>query len=167
NTPGAIFAGETHFALEFRNEAEDRRRSRPRPRSPDQEFSMKRILVLLSLAVALTLLGANSDHHVTANLAANGDSGVHGTVQVTQSGKGGSEIVVSADGLHPGTTYSSFYYEHTDCTEPADHLGDLHVDASGHGEVHGTIDDDLDEVGSVSVRLGPGYGTLLACAKIH
>jgi hypothetical protein len=35
------------------------------------------------------------------------------------------------------------------------------------GGFHGKIDDDLDEVGSVSVRLGPDYGTLLACAAIH
>ena len=29
------------------------------------------------------------------------------------------------------------------------------------------MSDDLDEIGSVSIRLGPDYGTLLACAAVH
>jgi hypothetical protein len=37
----------------------------------------------------------------------------------------------------------------------------------GTASVSGKIDDDLDEVGSVSVRLGPSYGELQACADIH
>jgi len=51
--------------------------------------------------------------------------------------------------------------------EPADLLGTFTADSNGEGEVQGKIDDDVDEVGSVSVRLGPGYETLQACAPVH
>jgi hypothetical protein len=127
----------------------------------------KSLIALVALAVMLTANSASNDHHVRADLVAPDGSHVRGFVQVTQLGKGGAEITVVAEGLDPGVQYSSFYYESADCTEPADLLGNFTDGDDGHGEVHGTIDDDLDEVGSVSVRLGPGYGTLEACAKIH
>jgi hypothetical protein len=130
---------------------------------------MKRRIAWLSLVVAL--LGASAvpgaEHHIKADLVPNGGSGVSGFVQLTQLPHGGANLVVVAKGLHPGTVYASFYYESGDCTEPADPLGTFTAADDGHGEVHGKIDDDLDEVGSVSVRLGPGYGTLLACATVH
>jgi hypothetical protein len=111
--------------------------------------------------------GIAAEHHVRAALESNGGSGVTGFVQIEQLPHGGSNLTVQAFGLHPGTVYASFYYESSDCTEPADLLGTFTANASGEGQVNGKIDDDLDEVGSVSVRLGPGYGALQACAKIH
>jgi len=111
--------------------------------------------------------GIAAEHHVGAALEPNGGSGVTGFVQIEQLPHGGSNLTVQAFGLHPGTVYASFYYESSDCTEPADLLGTFTANASGEGQVNGKIDDDLDEVGSVSVRLGPGYGALQACAKIH
>ena len=97
---------------------------------------------------------------------ASDNSGVTGFVELTQLPHG-SHLVVVARGLTPGTTYASFYYESNNCTEPADLLGTFVGGDDGTGQVQGKIDDDLDEVGSVSVRLGPGYGTLLSCATVH
>jgi hypothetical protein len=118
------------------------------------------------LVLCASSLSAKSDH-VRADLVAVDGSGVSGFVQITQIPGGGSNINVVVHGLTPGTDYASFYYESGDCTEPADPFAEYKGGAGGTSEAHGKIDDDVDEVGSVSVRLGPGYGTLLACAKIH
>ena len=128
---------------------------------------MKRTIALLSLLLVIPVAGVviGGEHHVKADLAPNGDSHVTGFVQLTQLPHGGANVHVIARGLEPGAVYASFYYESSNCTEPADLLGTFTANASGTGEVHGKIDDDLDEVGSVSVRVGPGYGALLACAK--
>ena len=130
---------------------------------------MKKAIALLAALVTVLVTSPvpGAEHHVKADLVANGGSGVTGFVQLTQLPQGGANVHVVANGLHPGTVYSSFYYESSDCTEPADLLGTFTADDQGEGEVHGKIDDDLDEVGSVSVRLGPGYGDLQACAKVH
>jgi len=135
---------------------------------------MKKTFALLAaalLAVAATGGVAGSapgdEHHVKATLEPAPGSSVSGFVQLEQLPHGGTNITVVAKGLQPGTVYASFYYESSDCTEPADLLGTFTANSSGEGQVNGKIDDDLDEVGSVSVRLGPGYGTLLACAAVH
>ncbi|HEY3215015.1 MAG TPA: hypothetical protein VGK93_00845 [Candidatus Eisenbacteria bacterium] len=126
---------------------------------------------IATLAPLLLILAApavpGAEHHVKASLASIGDSGVSGFVELTQLPHGGTNLHLIAHGLHPGTVYASFYYESADCSAPADLLGTFTANPSGTGEVHGKIDDDLDEVGSVSVRLGPGYGTLIACASVH
>ena len=130
---------------------------------------MKKALApaVLFLAVLAPLALAAQDHHVKADLAAVGGSSVKGFVQLEQLPHGGANVHVIAKGLQPGTVYASFYYENNDCSAAHDLLGTFTANAGGVGEVHGKIDDDLDEVGSVSVRLGPDYGTLLACAKVH
>ena len=129
---------------------------------------MKKTIALLALLFAVPALSADPEpHHVKVPLVPNGDSGISGFVQITQLPNGGSNVHVIARGLQAGTEYASFYYESSDCTEPADLLGNLTMDATGTGQIEGKIDDDLDEVGSVSIRLGPDYGTLLACAKVH
>jgi hypothetical protein len=128
----------------------------------------KTIALLAALSMVLiTSAVPGGERHVKADLVASGGSGVTGFVQLTQLPKGGTNIHVVARGLNPGGVYASFYYESNDCSEPADLLGTFTADDQGDGEVHGKIDDDLDEVGSVSVRLGPGYGTLLACATVR
>lgn len=123
-------------------------------------------LALLLLVIA-TAAVAQSDHHIKAPLEPNGSSGVGGFVQLVQLPHGGSNLIVQATGLTPGHVYASFYYDSPDCTEPADQLGSFTADDEGHGSIQAKIDDDVDEVGSVSVRVGPGYGELLACAKVH
>ena len=128
----------------------------------------RKILSLTALTLVLGALAvAAEEHHIRASLDPNGGSGVTGFVELTQLPRGGANLNVVARGLHPGTVYSSFYYESSDCTEPADLLATFTADADGNGHANGKIDDDLDEVGSVSVRLGPGYGALQACAKTH
>ncbi len=126
---------------------------------------------IASLAVLVTALVASAvpgaERHLKADLVPNGGSGVTGFVQLTQLPHGGTNVHVIARGLSPGAVYASFYYESSDCSAPADLLGTFTGDDDGDGEAHGKIDDDLDEVGSVSVRLGPDYGTLLACATVH
>ena len=131
---------------------------------------MKKSIVSLTLVLGLISVasaGPGAEHHVKAGLVPNGDSGVKGFVELTQLPHGGTNVHVIARGLRPGTIYASFYYESADCSAPADVLGAFTAGPDGVGEVHGKIDDDLDEVGSVSVRLGPDYGHLLACASIH
>ena len=130
---------------------------------------MKATIAALASVLALLGIGAvtAAESHVRAELHPNDGSGITGFVQLTQLPHGGTNLHVVAKGLHPGTIYASFYYESSDCTEPADLLGTFTAADDGSGTVHGKIDEDLDEVGSVSVRLGPGYGDLLACAKVH
>ena len=123
-------------------------------------------LAALVLAATWTL-GVAEARHIKAPLTAQGGSGAGGFVQLTQLPGGGANLVVVATGLTPGTTYTSFYYESADCTEPADEFATFVADKDGEGHAQGKIDDDLDEVGSVSVRLGPGYGALQACAQVH
>jgi hypothetical protein len=106
------------------------------------------------------------------DLEAVDDSGVGGFVSLHQLKKGkGTSIVVQADGLTPDTEYVSLYYDNDTCElEPyseEDVIGGNYVaNADGHGQTHGDADDDLDEIGSVSVRLASDF-TLLACAKVH
>jgi len=130
---------------------------------------MKKTIAVLGVLAMILFAAAvpGAEHHVKAELVATDGSGVTGFVQLVQLPHGGTNIHVVARGLHPGTEYTSFYYESSNCTEPADLLGTFHAEPSGVGHVFGKIDDDLDEVGSVSVRLGPGYGTLIACATVH
>jgi len=127
----------------------------------------KAFLAPAILALLLTTSAAPADKHVKADLAPNGATGVTGFVQITQLPKGGSVVNVQARGLEPGKVYASFYYESSDCSAGHDLLATFTAAADGTGEAQGKIDDDLDEVGSVSVRVGPDYGDLLACAKIH
>lgn len=131
---------------------------------------MKRVTIsmLAALAIVLaTVANSGNDHHVKSDLTPNGDSGVSGFAQLEAMPHGGTNIHVEVRGLHPGVVYSSFYYDASDCSGEHDLLGTFTATPAGTGHVQGKIDDDLDEVGSVSVRLGPGYGDLLACARVH
>ena len=131
---------------------------------------MKRILAVL--AAATLLVGANqvqaqNEHHKRVPLETMNGSGISGWVNIVQLPQGGSNIVVTIQGLKDGDSYASFYYESSDCSQPADAFQEFTGTADGTITLHGKIDDDLDEVGSVSVRVGPGYGDLLACAAVN
>ena len=132
-----------------------------------KKFSVFVVLILVS-ALATSIYAARQEKHVKARLEEIGGSGVSGFVQVTQlpSHHDGSNLHVQITGLEDGTEYASFYYESDDCSAPADFFEGFTANGS-RATLVGKIDEDLDEVGSVSVRLGPGYGTLLACATIH
>ena len=131
---------------------------------------MKKISVLLASATLIlaTSVGfASTDHHAKVPLESIDHSGVSGFVQITQLPRGGSNLVINVEGLHPGASYATFYYESADCSAPADLIQSFIADGNGRALIHAKIDDDLEKVGSVSVRVGPTYGNLLACARIH
>jgi len=142
----------------------------PAVRSHELEVEMSKHRLLLASATLMLVVSvafAASDRHVRAPLEPNGGSGITGFVQLTQLPHGGSNLVMSISGLEPGSDYATFYYESTDCSAPADPFHAFTADDRGRATVQGKIDEDVDEVGSVSVRVGPGYGDLLACARIH
>jgi hypothetical protein len=122
------------------------------------------VLVLMGATAGVAL--AAGDHHVKAPLEPEGGSGVSGFVQLTAMPHGGTNIRVHATGLTRGVTYSSFYYEASNCTGSHDLLGTFTGNAAGVGHTHGKADDDLDEVGSVSVRTPDYFTTLFACATV-
>ena len=124
---------------------------------------MTRFIVGAILALALVGVAAAGDGHVKAPLEPVGGSGVTGTVQLQQLPKGGSNVHVVAHGLEPGATYTSFYYDDNQCQVGPEEVGTYTANASGTGTTHAKIDDDVDEVGSVSVRT-PDYSVLFACA---
>ena len=128
-------------------------------------------VVALMWAVAGTAptaaTAAGSEHHIRAELVAVGGSGVGGFVNLEQiPHEGGTHIQVVANGLQPGGQYVSLYYDNNTCTLPGDELGTYTANSGGIGTTGGKIDDDLDEVDSVSVRVA-GTLELLACAVIH
>lgn len=130
---------------------------------------MKKLLgaVVLSLGIAAAVAAA--EHHARASLVAVDDSGVSGAVNVVQLPHGGSNILVVARGLVPGEEYLSLYYENHTCElEPYsedDVIGTYTANAAGVGVTQAKLDDDLDEINSISVRASDF--TLLACADIH
>jgi hypothetical protein len=132
---------------------------------------MKKTIAAITVPMMILVGSAvgGTEHHVKADLVPVNGSGVTGLVQLPQLPHGGTNIHLVARGLHPDQAYASFYYESSDCSAPFDLLGPFTANAGGVGVVHGKIDDDLDEVGSVSVRLVINvlYGPLLACATVH
>ena len=122
-----------------------------------------------------TLLGAARQQGAAAkkakaHLEPIGNSGVGGFVTLHQLHQAeGTTIVVHAKGLTPGTAYVSLYYDNDTCElEPYsadDVIGEYASNPAGIGQTHGAADDDLDEIGSVSVRRADDF-TLVACATI-
>jgi hypothetical protein len=126
------------------------------------------IASMVALAtIVLACEASAGPHHIKADLVTMNGSGVTGFIQLTHQPHGGANLHVVASGLTPGAVYASFYYESSDCSAEADLLGVFTGKPGGVTAIHGKIDEDLDEVGSVSVRVGPDYGDLLACASLH
>ena len=120
------------------------------------------------MTFAVAAFGAAEDHHVRVPLDPSvAGSNVKGWVNVVARPSGGAMIMVMVEGLEANTTYTSFYYESADCSAPADKIETFTTDGEGRGRVRGDSDEDLDEIGSVSVRLGSDYGDLIACAALH
>ena len=130
---------------------------------------MRRVIVVLGILVLGVLaisVALADEHHAKVALVPVGGSGVTGFVQLEQIPSGGTNIHVVARGLQPGGDYVSLYYDNSTCTLPGDTLGAYTANRGGVGTTNGKIDDDLDEVDSVSVRTA-GDLTLLACARVH
>jgi hypothetical protein len=134
-------------------------------------------LSVLALAVALAVtLGlpavASANHpprNGTADLTQRNGSGISGTATLHQLSDGGTHIEVHAFGLTPGHHYISLYYSTTDCSQPDfanDQIGpDYTGNHAGHGHTHGTADDNLTLIHSVSVRDASTHN-LLACGTV-
>jgi len=98
-------------------------------------------------------------------------SGVTGFV-LLQPQTSGTFINVIVFGLQRDGQYLSLYYDNHTCELAADSVtndkvGNVYVgNRVGVGVTEGMVDDSLDEINSVSVRIGKDL-TLLACADIH
>jgi hypothetical protein len=83
---------------------------------------------------------------------------------------GGSLISANITGLTPGTQYLSLYYDNHTCElEPysQDDVISRYVgNSQGRAVFAKKVDDDLDEINSVSVRLASDF-SLKACADVH
>ena len=124
-------------------------------------------------ALATLLAGAaqpKSEHHIRTFLVPQAGSTVHGVVNLTQRPHGGTLITVVAKGLRPDGAYLSLYYGNDHCEIEAyaedDVLGSYTGNPSGVAVITARQGDDLDEIGSVSVRNADDF-SLLACAKVH
>ena len=128
------------------------------------------LLIVFILLLSATSVLAASDKHVKAKLIPVGDSGVTGMVKVQQLPHGGTNILVVAHGLSPDVEYVSLYYENHTCElEPYaedDVIGTYTANAAGVGQTENKLEDDLDEINSISVRLASDF-SLLSCADIH
>ena len=132
-------------------------------------FSVPPILAMVFLIVGAA--PANT-HHVKAPFVSANGSSVGGFVTLEAMPQGGTNITVHATGLTPGTHYLSIYYDNHVCDlEPDSVPNDVFVHYVGGDDgtatAHAKIDDDLDEVNSISVRLDNTDLTLQACADTH
>lgn len=124
------------------------------------------VLLLATMSVATAAAG-----QIQGRFQSVGGSGVTGTVNLFQLSGGGTQINVVALGLQPGEKYLSLYYENHTCElEPYsanDVIGGIYTaNAGGGGTTSAKIDDNLEDVNSVSVRRASDFG-LLACFDVH
>jgi Cu/Zn superoxide dismutase len=127
------------------------------------------VVAASAVAAASTMDETQTASHVRAHLESVGGSGVHGTVNLFQLPKEGTEIVVFAKGLTPGKKYISLYYDNPRCANPDedDVIGGPYTALpGGFGFTIGTADDDLDEIHGVSVRSAKSFH-LRACARVE
>ncbi len=135
---------------------------------------MNRTRILLVLALSLFALGVSTavsaEHHVNAMLQPVNGSGISGRVELTALPKGGTQISGQIQGLQPNTEYLSLYYENHTCElEPYsedDVIAHYTANAAGRATFNKKLDDDLDEINSISVRLASDF-SLKACADTH
>jgi hypothetical protein len=140
-----------------------------------KRFAITRTIAMLGL-VALLLPAARpaaaDEHHIKAALLPVGGSGVTGFVNLVQRpDEGGTRIMVVAFGMSPGSSHLSLYYENHTCQlepyDPGDIIGgEYTANAAGTGTTQGAVDDNLDDINSVSVRDAQTFN-LLACANVH
>jgi len=127
------------------------------------------LLLTLSFLAVFAATASTNEHHVSATLNSVNGSGVTGKVELTALPKGGTIITVVAQGLQAGTDYVSLYYDNGTCElEPYsadDVIANYRGGDGGNASVSKKVDDDLDEIHSVSVRLAGSFD-LQACASL-
>lgn len=130
------------------------------------------LLILAALCLPTVGASANNEHTIHAALHPVGGSGVTGAVNLVQlAHERGTHINLVAIGLVPGSRHVSLYYDNQQCDlEPYsedDVIGGPYTaNHNGVGTTQGKVDDNLDEINSVSVHEA-GTFTLLACADVH
>jgi Cu/Zn superoxide dismutase len=127
------------------------------------------VVAASAVAAASTMGDTETASHIRAHLESVDGSGVHGTVNLFQLPKEGTEIFVFAKGLTPGKKYVSLYYGNPRCANPDkdDVIGGPYTALPGGlGFTIGTSDDDLDEIQAVSVRSAKSFH-LRACAPVQ
>jgi hypothetical protein len=133
---------------------------------------MRWFLVIVAVACCASvasLAPAANERHVNATFSSVNGSGITGRVELTGLPQGGTLITIVAQGLRPDTRYLSLYYDNTTCEieayEEDDVIGHYTANGGGTATLTKKVEDDLDEIGSVSVRLEEGF-TLQACAVV-
>lgn len=127
-------------------------------------------LAALFLSAVAPSSTAASSSHIQVRFHAVHNSGVSGIADLRQLSRGGTSIHVVAFGLKPGHDYLSLYYgNHTCQLEPYsvnDVIGGIYTaNGVGVGTTSGKVDDNLNNINSVSVRKADF--TLVACADVH
>ena len=115
-------------------------------------------------------MSASTDN-ITVKLRPVNGTNVHGTVDLRQLSGGGTHIDVTAKDLKPGSKHVSLYYDNHVCRfEPYnrdDVIGGIYkANQNGVGHTSDRVDDNLDQINSVSVRSALTF-ELLACADVH
>jgi hypothetical protein len=126
-------------------------------------FTTASLALLATIILATAPLAA--ERHSKINIVPVGGSGVTGFVQLDQSSPGSTSFHMMAKGLRRGTDYAVFSGS-GDCSARGDLLGNLSGNKGGVDQFQGDINLDLSGIGSVSIRLGPGFGTLVACGTL-
>jgi len=126
---------------------------------------------LAVILLATLPLAAGDMRSVRANLIAVDGSGANmGFVKAGGSGQGGTRILVIGKGLNPSGDYLSLYYDNHVCElepyEDDDVIGTYTADMNGLGKTTRAVEDDFDEINSVSIRNASDF-SLVACADLH
>ena len=133
-----------------------------------------RRLVLTSLAATLvgitTLAFAQAERHVKADFTPFASAGLSGTVDLFEQPRGGATSVkVLVKGLEPGVEYFATWYTNSSCTVEATSdqqiIGRFTANPAGNANMVGRLNKDINEIGSVSIRLGSDR-SLQGCATI-
>ena len=132
---------------------------------------MRKNLAIAALLAMTAMVPASvspaNERMLMVSLQSEGGSGVTGYVTLTSLPDGGTRMRVSARGLDPGRRIGAFYYESADGSGAADLLDTFVADPGGRGEASAAVEEELEAIGSVAVRFGPEFGTLLASARLH
>jgi hypothetical protein len=126
------------------------------------------IVSLLALCIT-TAVAIGAGRPVSAPLTEVNGSGVSGSVTLHSMPQGGTMISVHVTGLQAGTEYVSLYYENHTCElEPysEDDVINRFTARGDRAVFTKKVDDNLDEIHSVSIRLGSDF-SLKACADVN
>lgn len=135
---------------------------------------MRRHFVFLAIAALITAAGAavaqdESNRPVKAEFNALAASGVSGDAQLMSKASGGTKVHLRLEGLDPNTEYTVQWYTEATCGAPGiiedQVVGTLNVNPQGRAVLNADVNQDLSEIGSISVLM-TSDGAAQACATI-